>query len=242
MDRYANGKQKQTQLRRHAGSKPTELHTCFQRVAARIVAGLEVDEVCSNQIVVLNGSAILLVVDKGHLHALGELIRALLNGFAQDSVIKDNAIGLALEDLLSVLNAGGDEEHVAGNAPSGNTALHTSLISFGLELLHHVADIRLMAGHVDIQGSRECMERGRAALQGVDRAFLKDLTDQIRGSCIPQLVVKNTVSLPYFSIWRGTSSRMNCCAPVIPESPVGSGAVTSTSSMPFSAQYFLRFS
>ena len=40
------------------------------------------------------------------------------------------------------------------------------------------SDPDVKAIDVDIQGSRECMERGRAALQGVDRAFLKDLTDQ----------------------------------------------------------------
>ena len=36
-----------------------------------------------------------------------------------------------------------------------------------------------------------------------------------------QLVEKKAVSSPYWATILGTSSRMNCCAPVTPESPVG---------------------
>ena len=50
---------------------------------------------------------------------------------------------------------------------------------------------------------------------------------------MPQLVVKKATFLPsYLASCCGTSSRMNCWEAVAPASAVGSGAVTSTNSMP----------
>ena len=59
---------------------------------------------------------------------------------------------------------------------------------------------------------------------------------------MPSLVLKNAVCGPYFASSRGTSSKMNCCVPGRPPSPVGSGAETKWNWMPRLAHSLIMMS
>ena len=141
--------------------------------------GSEGHEIRHDQVMVGHRGAVFLIVLHGHLDARIEFLCALLDGGAENRVVQ-GAIGLALQDLLGVLDAGGNEQHIAGNAPGGNPAAHASLIHLGLELLQHIGHIRLMAGHIDVQGGGEGMEGRRATLEGVNGLLLKDLPDDLK--------------------------------------------------------------